>query len=61
LASKNVTIEQKLDKNKKYQIVFIAKSRESSAGMGSYQFVVEVDYSRNLMTEIGYTSIKPDF
>ena len=50
-----------LDPNKRYQIIFVAKSRESSAGMGSSQFVVEVDYSRNIMKEVGWTMVTPDF
>lgn len=54
-------IPVQLDPTKRYQIIFVVKSRESSAGMGSHQFVVEVDYSRNIMKEVGFTNVTPDF
>ena len=60
-ASSHVKMPVTLDPSKRYQIIFVAKSRESSAGMGSSQFVVEVDYSRNIMREVGFTNVTPDF
>ena len=48
-----------LDKNKKYQIVFIVKNREGSAN--SYQIVIEHDMSRNILKEIGITHVPLDF
>lgn len=59
--SKNLPLKVVLDPNKRYQIIFVAKSRESLAGMGSNQFVVEVDYARNIIKEVGYTTVTPDF
>ena len=52
-------IPQHLDKNKKYQIVFIIKNREGSAN--NYQIVIEHDMSRNVMKEIGMTHVPIDF
>lgn len=48
-----------LDKNKHYQIVFIVKNREGSANQ--YQIVVEHDLSRNILKEVGITSVPVDF
>ena len=48
-----------LDKNKRYQIIFIIKNREGSAN--TYQIVVEHDMSRNIMKEIGRTHVPIDF
>lgn len=59
--SERTKVEVVLDPNKRYQIIFVSKSRESSAGMGSHQFVVEVDYSKNIMKEVGFTTVTPDF
>ena len=59
--SERTKVEVTLDPNKRYQIIFVSKSRESSAGMGSHQFVVEVDYSKNIMKEVGFTTVTPDF
>lgn len=50
-----------LSEDKKYQILFIAKSRESAAGVGAKQLVLEVDFSRNLLKEVGYTQVEMDF
>jgi replicative DNA helicase len=52
-------IPVKLDKEKKYQIVFIIKNREGSAN--SYQIVIEHDMSRNIMKEIGITHVSIDW
>lgn len=43
-----------LDPRKHYQVMFIVKSREGSTDR---QTVVEVDFSRNIYKEIGYTSV----
>lgn len=51
-------IPQKLDKNKKYQLVFITKNQEG--GANSYQIVIEHDKSRNIINEIGITNVMPD-
>lgn len=48
-----------LDPNKHYQILFITKNREGSAGR--FQIVFEHDMSRNIMKEIGFTRIQQDF
>lgn len=50
-----------LDPEKKYQVIFIAKGRESMAGIGSRQIVIEVDHSRNIIREVGWTFIGVDF
>lgn len=50
-----------LDKDKKYQILFVAKSRDAAAGVGSKQIVLEVDFSRNIMKEVGFTEVPVDF
>ncbi len=55
------TIPVKLETGKKYQLVFIAKGRESSAGVGSKQIVLEIDHSKNIINEIGYTYVPVDF
>lgn len=61
LDGKNGTtkIPVKLDRNKKYQIIFITKSREGSAN--DYQIVTEHDLSRNVLKEIGITNVYQDF
>lgn len=51
-------IQVKLEKNKNYQIFFIVKNREGSAG--AYQIVAEHDKSRNIIKEVGITKIRPD-
>jgi replicative DNA helicase len=48
-----------LDKEKHYQIIFIVKNREGSANQ--YQIVIHHDMSRNIMHEIGITSVPVDF
>jgi len=58
LAGKNSNIPVTLDKNKKYLILFIVKSREGSK---DYQIVVESDLGRNVMREVGFTCIENDF
>jgi len=48
-----------LSRDKNYQILFIVKNREGSANQ--YQIVVEHDMSRNLLKEIGITTVPVDF
>lgn len=48
-----------LDKDKRYQIIFIVKNREGSANV--YQIVAEVDLSRNIMKEVGICNVPIDF
>lgn len=55
------TVTVTLDKDKKYQIIFIGKSREAAAGVGSHQIVVEVDFSKNIIKEVGWTDVPIDF
>ena len=57
---KSITVVQ-LDPNKKYQILFIVKGRESAAGIGSRQLVYEVDHSKNIIKEMGWTYVPVDF
>ena len=52
-------IPVKLEKDKRYQILFIVKNREGSANQ--FQIVVEHDMSRNIMKEIGITNVPIDF
>lgn len=52
-------IPVELNKDKRYQIVFIIKNREGSAN--AYQIVVEHDMSRNVMKEVGITHVAMDF
>ena len=52
-------ISVKLDKDKKYQVLFIVKNQEGAAN--SYQIVIEHDKSRNIIREVGITNISPDF
>jgi len=52
-------IPVKLHADKHYQIIFITKNREGSANQ--YQVVTEVDLSRNIMKEIGITSVPIDW
>lgn len=51
-------IPVKLNKEKNYQVFFIAKNR---AGSTSYQIVVENDLSRNRMAEVGITVVEMDW
>ncbi len=51
----------KLDDDKRYQIVFIIKNREGSAGASSYQIIIEHDMSRNIIKEIGIAYVPVDF
>ena len=48
-----------LDHDKHYQLIFIAKNREGAAN--NYQIVIEHDMSRNLLKEVGFTSVPVDF
>lgn len=48
-----------LEDDKNYQIVFIVKNREGSAG--NFQIVVEHDLSRNILIERGITHVPQDF
>ena len=52
-------IPVKLDKDKRYQIIFIVKNREGSAN--TYQIVIEHDMSRNIMKEVGITHVAIDW
>ena len=52
-------IPVKLDHDKHYQLIFIVKNREGAAN--SIQIVCEHDMSRNLLKEVGYTSVPVDF
>lgn len=52
-------IPVKLDKSKRYQIIFIIKNREGSAN--DAQIVLEVDLSRNIIKEVGLTHVPVDF
>jgi len=58
-ANGKTKIPVKLDRNKKYQIIFIVKNREGAANR--YQVVVEHDLSRNIMKEVGICNISIDF
>ena len=61
LAGKNnkSKIPVKLDHDKHYQLIFIVKNREGAAN--SIQIVCEHDMSRNLLKEVGFTSVPVDF
>jgi replicative DNA helicase len=48
-----------LNKDKKYQLIFTVKNREGAAN--SFQIVVEHDMSRNVLKEVGITSVPVDF
>lgn len=52
-------IPVKLDKGKHYQLIFICKNREGAAS--SIQIVCEHDMSRNILKEVGFTSVPVDF
>lgn len=52
-------VPKKLNKDKRYQIIFIIKNREGSANQ--YQIVIEHDMSRNMMREIGICNVPIDF
>lgn len=52
-------IPVKLDSNKHYQLLFICKNREGAAN--SIQIVCEHDMSRNILKEVGFTSVPVDF
>lgn len=51
-------VQVKIDPDKHYQIFFIVKNREGSAGQ--YQIVVEHDLSRNTIKEVGICNIPMD-
>ena len=57
--NKKSEVPVKLDPKKHYQLVFIVKNREGSANQ--YQIVIEHDLSRNILEEIGYTTVPQDF
>lgn len=57
--NKKSEVPVKLDPKKHYQIVFIVKNREGSANQ--YQIVIEHDLSRNVLKEVGYTTVPVDF
>lgn len=52
-------VQVPLDRNKRYQIVFVVKNREGAAN--THQYVIEHDLSRNIMKEIGICNIQQDF
>lgn len=52
-------IPVKLDHDKYYQLIFIVKNREGAAN--NIQIVCEHDMSRNLLKEVGFTSVPVDF
>lgn len=52
-------IPVKLEKDKRYQILFIVKNREGSAN--AYQIVIQHDMSHNIIKEIGITNVPVDF
>lgn len=52
-------IPVKLDHDKHYQLIFIVKNREGAAN--SIQIVCEHDMSRNILKEVGFTSVPVDF
>jgi len=52
-------IPVKLDNEKHYQLIFIVKNREGAAN--SVQIVCEHDMSRNILKEVGITSVPVDF
>lgn len=52
-------VEVKLDRNKRYQVLFIVKNRDGAANQ--YQIVIEHDLSRNIIKEVGVVNIRPDF
>lgn len=52
-------IPVKLETSKHYQLLFIVKNREGSAN--SFQIVLEHDMSRNIIREIGFCNVMPDF
>lgn len=52
-------IPVKLDHDKHYQLIFIVKNREGAAN--NIQIVCEHDMSRNLLKEVGFTSVPVDF
>lgn len=52
-------IPVKLDKEKKYQILFIVKNREGAAN--DFQIVIEHDMSRNVVKEIGICHVAIDW
>jgi len=51
-------IPVRLDKSKKYQILFVVKSREGST---DYQMVIEHDLSKNIVHEVGITVVPTDW
>lgn len=52
-------IPVKLEKDKRYQILFIVKNREGSAN--AYQVVIMHDMSHNIIKEVGITNVPVDF
>ena len=51
-------VQVKLDKDKRYQVLFIVKNQEGSAN--AYQLVINHDKSRNIIKEVGITNVLPD-
>lgn len=52
-------IPVKLERDKRYQILFIVKNREGSAN--TYQVVIEHNMSKNTIKEVGITNVPIDF
>ena len=52
-------VEETLKANKRYQLFFIVKNQEGAANV--HQIVVEHDKSRNILKEVGFANLAPDF
>lgn len=57
--NKKSKIPVTLDHDKHYQLLFIVKNREGASN--TIQIVIEHDMSRNLLKEVGFTSVPVDF
>ena len=53
------TLLNSIQNGEHYQLIFICKNREGAAS--SIQIVCEHDMSRNLLKEVGFTSVPVDF
>ena len=51
-------VQVKLDRDKRYQVMFVVKNQEGSAN--AYQLVIDHDKSRNIIKEVGITNVMPD-
>ena len=59
MVGKGTKVPVKIQKDKRYQVLFLAKNRFGTSG--DYQVVIEVDLSRNKFVEKGICFITPDF